>query len=104
MAEEAELLEAAARRVVAEDLVVVGVLAAQDGGPAGAAQGVGYERVLEGRALVYEQRLYVGHALQRTRVQIVYGQVVGEDQDHVRRFLLLLLLLGLLPLCGREAG
>ena len=33
MAQEAELLKAAARRVVAENLVVVGVLAAQDGGP-----------------------------------------------------------------------
>src|SRR5215211_400452 len=104
VAQEAELLEAAERRLVAQDLVVVGVLAAQDGGPAGTAQGVGHERVVEGRALVYEQRLYVGHVPQGYLVQVVHGQVVGEDQDHVRWFRLLLLLLGWLPLGGGEAG
>jgi hypothetical protein len=79
MAKEAELLKAAAWRVVAENFVVVGVLAAQDGGPARTAQGVGHERVVEGRALVYEQRLQVGHVSQRAGIQLVYGQIVGED-------------------------
>src|ERR687889_1180820 len=84
--------------------MVVGVLAAQDGGPAGTAQGVGYEHVLESRALVYEQRLYVGQMSQRVRVQVANGQIVGEDQDHVGGFRRLLLLRRLLPLGRREAA
>src|ERR671913_296650 len=104
VAKEAELLKATARRVVAENLVVVGVLAAQDGGPAWTAQGVGHERVVEGRALVYEQRLKVGHVSKRTWIQVVYGQIVGEDENNVRGFRLLLLVLCLFPLGRREAG
>jgi hypothetical protein len=105
VADVAELLKAAARRLVAENLVVVGVLAAQDGGPGRTAQGVCHERVVEGRALVYEQRLEVGHVSKRAGIQVVYGQIVGEDENNVGWFRLLLLVLGLLlPLSRREAG
>src|SRR5215210_5202406 len=104
VAQNAELLEAPQRRLVAQDLVVVGVLATQDGGPAGTAQGVGYERVFEGRALVYEQRLYVGHVPERGRVQVAHGQIVGEDKDHVGGFRRLPLLRRLLPLVRGEAA
>ena len=104
VAEEAELLEAPERRLVVEDLVVVGVLAPQDGGPAGTAQRVGDEGVLERRALLDEQLPQVGHVLERVRVQVGRGQIVGEDQDHVGGLRFLLGSFRLLALRRRKTG
>ncbi len=75
----AELLEAALWWLVAEDLVVVSVLAAQDRRPRRAAQRVRHEGVLEGGTTLDEQGLEVRHVGDRTGIQ-----VVGEDHDHVR--------------------
>src|ERR687894_541112 len=86
VAEEAELLEAPARGLVGEHLVVVDVLAPQGGRPGGAAQGVGDERVLEGGAALDHLLAQVGHVL-----QVAYGSVVRHDQDDVRTLGLLLL-------------
>ena len=86
-----------------EYVVVVGVLAAQDGSPAGAAKGVGRERVLKGRAILH-QRTHVWHVLERIHVHVFKGQVVCEDQHHVRGLGLLLVFL-CRPLLHRgEAG
>src|SRR3712207_950252 len=62
--------------------MVVGVLAAQDGSPRRAAQGVGYEGVLEGGALgrqLADVRVAFGTLFQEPCVE-----VVCEDEDHVR--------------------
>ncbi|CAA9456782.1 MAG: hypothetical protein AVDCRST_MAG01-01-5298 [uncultured Rubrobacteraceae bacterium] len=105
VAQEAELLEAPARGLVGEDLVVVGVLATQGGRPARAAQGVGHERVLEGRATLDQLRAEVWHVLEHLRSEVLVSEVVGQDQDDVRALGLLALRLGrLLALGGRQAS
>src|SRR5215211_1100754 len=58
---------------------IMGVLATHDGGPGGAAQGGGYERVLERHAL----RPYEVERL-RHIFQVVFTHIVGEDKDEVR--------------------
>src|SRR5215218_5580277 len=81
-AQHAELLGASPRPRVPHDLVVVGVLAAQDGRSGGAAQGIGHEGALEGSALG-RQLSNVG-VVRRVLLQELGIQVVGEDEDHVR--------------------
>src|SRR5215213_5703294 len=81
-AQHAEPLGAPPRPRVPHDLVVVGVLAAQDGRPRRAAQGIGHEGALEGSALG-RQLSEVG-VVRRVLLQELGIQVVGEDEDHVR--------------------
>src|SRR3712207_737359 len=75
-------LGAPQRGPIAQYAVVVGVLAAQGGRPAGAAQGVGHEGVLEG-GTPRRQLPDVGVA-PPVPVQEVRVEVVCEDQDDVR--------------------
>src|SRR4030095_7031123 len=58
---------------------IMGVLAAHDGGSGGAAQGVGYERVLARHALRPYEVECLGHIF-----QVVFTHIVGEDKHEVR--------------------
>ena len=83
------------RREVAENVVLVHVLAAQDRRTRGATQRVGDEEVRERRPLLHELRVDLREP---RRVEVgVEVEVVGEDEDDVR-------LLGRLGLRHRRAG
>src|SRR5215207_1764900 len=81
-AELLEALEAALWGQVVPKPVVVGVLAAQDGGPRRAAQGGGCIGAVEGGAALDEAGAYVGHLGDRSRVL-----VVGEDEQDVGTYM-----------------
>ncbi|KRT77388.1 MAG: hypothetical protein XU14_C0014G0043 [Armatimonadetes bacterium CSP1-3] len=78
VADRLELLEAAARRRIGQDLVVAHVLTAEDGTARRAAQGVGHEEVGERRPLIRDQSLQLRHDRDRLRIQ-----VIGENEDDV---------------------
>src|SRR5919112_4248004 len=66
--------------VVEPHLGVVGVLAAQDGGPGGATKGGTHEGVLEAHALGYQLGSGLWHV---SVVEVVFAHVVGKDEDYV---------------------
>ena len=76
-----EAVEAAVRRAVRVDLVVVGVLAGQDRRARRAAERQGDEGVGERQPLGGDLVAHGGHEVERAEEKVL---VVGEDEDDVR--------------------
>src|SRR5947209_4528799 len=76
-----ELGEAAVRRDVGVDLVIVRIEAGQDGGARRAAERQGHEVLRERHPLLREERPRLRHGAHRVEDEVL---VVGEDEDDVR--------------------